>query len=100
MKNTALTTLPQINPGQLGTGAPRRRSEPMPLPVKALPVSSSNHQTAAKTVLPDHGFHHKSLKVETAFRYPSIPTSNGNPGSFNPELCGGFRVTSTLAQSI
>jgi len=39
-----------------------------------------------------------SQTIETAFPYPSIPTSNRNPGSFNPELCGGSLRSQTLAR--
>ena len=40
---------PAVDP--LGTAAPRHRSEPMALAVKALPVSPTNNQIPAKTVL-------------------------------------------------
>ena len=82
----------------LGSSVPGRRSESIVLLAKALPAPSSNNRPQPKTPLRSVAPTGKSPTIGTAFPYPSIQTSNGNPGSFNPELCGGSLRSQTLAR--
>jgi hypothetical protein len=58
---------------------------------------SSNTQAAAKNGSSGRDSHRKSPSIAPAFRSLALQTSNGDPGSFNPELCGGSRLSQTLA---
>ena len=78
----------------LGSSAPARRSEAIALLAKALSVPSSNSQATAKNSSSTRRFHRQILKNRNCFPQ----TSNGKPGSFNPELCGGSLPSETLAR--
>jgi hypothetical protein len=58
---------------------------------------SSNTQAAAKNGSSGGDSHRQTPSIAPAFRSLALQTSNGDPGSFNPELCGGSRLSQTLA---
>jgi hypothetical protein len=98
MKNTALTTVPQTNPGQLGRALSWQRSETFdhgapPNLIPAEPFRQGQKSYLTPPAYRTQPLHSLAFTATTTYK-PQIT----KPGSFNPELCGGFRVTSTLAQ--
>ncbi len=82
----------------LGSRVPKRRSEPMVLPVKALPAPPSNCQATAKNSRSTRRSHRQIPKHRNGFPLLLDTNLKWKPGSFNPELCGGLLPSHTLAR--
>jgi hypothetical protein len=82
----------------LGSSVPKRRQNRLHCRSKLSQRRPPTPKPQPKTAVPLAALTGKSPRIGTAFPYPSIQTSNGNPGSFNPELCGGSLPSQTLAR--